>query len=199
MFSLDDGSQLHGFLEKWIFVLPLEDHAKWKEYFFSQGIDDPEYLKDMTQNSLAENVATSYHHERGYMWDPEVGTSFFAKNSQIEYDEFKKNVAQPKCDDLLAKMKYTKFTTHFEFWHQNYNDNGYHGPHDHKSSLVSGIYLLELERENTTIFYSKKDNREHSFELNNAKEGDLILFDPSIWHSVNPCDGKKISVCFNVV
>lgn len=197
MFSLHNGIQLTGFIEKWIFVLPLKDHSKWKAYFFNQGIDDPEYLKKINRNAQDENVATSYH-QRGYMWDPKVGTSFHTNSSQINYDKFAKNIVQPKCDYLLSKMRYTKFPKKFEFWHQNYNDNGYHGPHDHTGALVSGIYLLELENENTTIFYSKKDDREHAFGLNNVQEGDLILFDPTVWHSVDPCDGKKISVCFNI-
>lgn len=202
MFSLHNGIQLTGFIEKWIFVLPLKDHSKWKAYFFNQGIDDSEYLSKIynKNNNLELEAATSYL-TRGYTWDVKTGKGYnvHTEESVIKFDDFAETVVNPKCDYLLSKMRYNQHPTRIDFWHQNYNTNGYHSPHYHPNALVSGIYLLELENENTTIFYSKKDDREYSLELNTAKEGDLILFDPTIWHSVDPCDGKKISVCFNLI
>lgn len=183
MFLLDDGSQLHGFLEKWIFVQPVENHSYWKQHFFEQGIADPDYLKKYEVHNNHENL---------------VGTTFHdGKNMGMDYSHFEADEIRPRCKALLQQLQYTNPVEKFGWWHQNYIKNGYHSPHNHNGSIISGIYLVELENENTTVFYSQKDDREYSFVLNSVREGDLILFDSTAWHSVDPSDGKKISICFN--
>jgi hypothetical protein len=185
MYVLDNGDRLYGFLENWIFVQRIENHTYWKKHFLDQGIDDPEYLEKYKVHNNHENLLGTTFHE--------------GKNAGMDYSYFEAEEVVPRCKTLIEKLKYTKSVKEFCWWHQNYAEGGYHSPHSHANCLIAGIYLLELQNENTTIFYSKDKKREHSFQLNNVQEGDLILFDPKIWHSVDPSDGKKISICFNAI
>lgn len=188
MFVLDDGKALRGFLKGWIFNYKIEDHSYWKDYFFKLGIDDPEYLKShMRKDMYDENMATTYHSQVRNL------------ENYISFDHFKEKYLEQVVHDLLNKMNFKMpEQLAWQFWHQNYKEGSYHSPHDHGGSLLSGIYLLELENDNTTVFYSRDKERKEQIILDDVKEGDLILFDSKIWHSVDPCDGKKISICFNV-
>lgn len=182
MFLLNNDTQLHGFLEKWIFVEPIKDHDYWKQHFLDQKINDLEkYVKGT--DGVSQNTTTSYS---------------MIKNQNVNYDNFWKQKIKPRCEKLIKELHYKFDISKYIFWHQNYNNLGHHVPHHHGDATISGIYILELEKENTTVFYSRQENRKHSIVLDNVKEGDLILFDSTAWHSVDPCDGKKISVCFNV-
>lgn len=178
MYRLDNGDRLYGFLEKFIFVQSIENHEYWKQHFFEQGVDNG----GEDRENVHEKLITSFHN---------------GPNEGLDYSHFEESEIRPRLNELTSNLMYTKRLDRLGWWHQNYVEGGYHGPHDHKSHTISGIYILELEKENTTVFYSQNDDREYSFVLDDVKEGDLILFDSTVWHSVDPNDGKKIVLCFN--
>lgn len=102
-------------------------------------------------------------------------------------------------------------------WLNKTTENQSHHPHTHSNSIFSGVFYIKAEQSDSIKFFSKHSNQYGSTDLilpykqnyevgpytsNDfnlmVSEGDLVLFDSKLPHSVDPISTEqRISLSFN--
>ena len=102
----------------------------------------------------------------------------------------------------VNNLKTPRQSTVTEIWYNYYNTLQGQEVHNHSGSSLSGIYLLHLQEENKTVFYSHSST--NSILCNETKktteiqEGNIMLFPSHLAHYVLPCNKKRITIAFNI-
>lgn len=84
-------------------------------------------------------------------------------------------------------------------WFQQYNNSDVHNWHIHASCNISVVYFLELHNENDSTEFFDLSSRK-SFQLENVKEGDLLIFPGFIPHRTpqNKFLDRRTIIAFNL-
>jgi len=111
-----------------------------------------------------------------------------------KYGSMFQDIVRPYNENIKEFYKAEKILIN-NYWFQQYGDNGYHNFHIHPFSLLSNVYYLELENNNSTVFYDMQNKKEIKYNL---EEGDLITFPSLLPHrsQVNT-NGRKTIISYN--
>lgn len=153
-------------------------------------------------------------------WNCDCYSSFFMRNSELHInfeDEFLKTVIWDNFDKMLyelnnsiLKVPMPKSSYILDIWYNYYERGMFQELHTHESSEVpihySGIYLLDLKENNTTVFSDNNNCKLYStntfiknFQTNHIEEGNVIFFPAELMHFVNPCITNRTTISFNIV
>lgn len=170
-----------------LFIKP-EAHKRMKDSWVEAGLFDPSVVDRFIRNGeYDENLSTTYHQ----------------KEPQFDFKSFYEESLRPCLEAYFSEIPWQDLHALDDphgSWHQSYEDGGYHSVHDHHGgdTGICLIYFLHLEGENTTVFYPR-DGTPHIHSGDFVKEGCILVFSPKLLHSVDPTDGKKITICYNLV
>jgi len=169
--------------------------------------------KDIKQNLLSIihnnlNVTSGNQREK---WFCNVNTEFFNQNAS-KYLSLITNQIYPSLDQMFLELqnlssnfKVPRVSTVCNVWYNHYEVNGNQEVHSHggKDSSFSGIYIVNLNEENKTVFYSYNASMVGTGtevkQLKEAKEGDIIIFPSNLLHYVLPCEQTRDSIAFNIL
>jgi len=111
-----------------------------------------------------------------------------------KYGSMFQDIVRPYNENIKKFYKAEKILIN-NYWFQQYGDNGYHNFHIHPFSLLSNVYYLELENNNSTVFYDMQNKKEIKYNL---EEGDLITFPSLLPHkSQINTNGRKTIISYN--
>lgn len=194
-----------------IFWEEVENHQEIKNNFLPKIKDECNDEKYHTTPGKINRV----DNEIPSIWNCEVITSYFHRKQLKEQDFFTKEIIEsvikkpllnfynlPNCPTRKKPKDYVLK----EIWFNSYKPGYYQETHDHSGTTISGIYLLELNEPNTTIFlnYSPStcqyaETIRPLYETRHIKEGNVILFPSELTHSVEVCSTEKTSISFNIL
>ena len=190
-----------------LFWTEVENHEEIKKLLLPE-------IKKESKKEKYHTTPGKVHRKEGLVpqvWQCEVITSYFDAEESKEL--LKKNLTTSVIQTALKKFYSdpncpveTKPKKHNlrDIWFNVYEPGYWQEEHMHNGSTYSGIYLLELNEENTTVFkyfsssfkYSKFNNP--VYETKHIKEGNIILFPSEFLHAVKPSINYKVSISFNL-
>jgi hypothetical protein len=138
-----------------------------------------------------DGSTTTYYHQKYSYFTNDILEDIIWKPLEQMHEE--KNISKPQGYNLDA------------LWWNNYTSGGRTKVHKHERADWSGIYLLHLEESNTTTFYSQYGEAPNSGYMNqhkvmdNATEGDVIIFPSFMQHCGDVCTKNRIIVSFDVI
>ena len=138
-----------------------------------------------------DGSTTTYYHQKYSYFTNDILENIIWKPLEQMHEE--KNISKPQGYNLDA------------LWWNNYTSGGRTKVHKHERADWSGIYLLHLEEPNTTTFYSQYGEAPNSGYmnqhkvLNDAVEGDVIIFPSFMQHCGDVCTKNRIIVSFDVI
>ena len=145
-------------------------------------------------------VKTSYYD----VMESGENDSFFKYLSNLD---LLKDIVWNPMDDCISQLpflvqSYPKKSSVDSIWYNYFENGGFHEPHIHQNSFISGIYILHLEEKNPTVFFgsgSSNDSFNYFYhETDYLEEGTIVLFPSDMWHFVNSVKKKRITISFNI-
>ena len=105
-------------------------------------------------------------------------------NKDIKKNIFEKNI--------LGKFKIKNM------WFTIQGKNEGHHSHNHPKSILSGVYYFEVQRDSGGEINLELENKNITYS---PKKNDLIIFNSSVFHSVNPylSDKDRIAVAWDAI
>ena len=105
-------------------------------------------------------------------------------NKDVKKNIFKKNI--------IGKFKIKNM------WFTIQGKNEGHHSHNHPKSILSGVYYFEVQRDSGGEINLELENKKITYS---PKKNDLIIFNSSVFHSVNPYLGDKdrIAVAWDAI
>jgi hypothetical protein len=163
--------------------------------------------KELIQNIIPNLDVTKDQHKN--KWRCDLNTEFFniSEESVLKYRNLIINDIYPALDKMFEELPLVppKTSEITSIWYNYYKDNQFQEVHNHvqeyKRPNISGIYLLKLEEENQTIFYSYQSSLNgfvNPVRQIKAVEGDILLFPSHLLHYVAPCSKERITIAFNI-
>ena len=136
-------------------------------------------------------------------WNCEVYASYGKKVAFLESQELLKEVVWDSLDSCLTEAQLSRTATESRLagiWFNQYERGFFQEVHDHGDASFSGIYLIELNEPNTTSFFHQGTDcfLQETLTTGHIAEGNVIIFPSSLCHYVNPCQGKRTTISFNV-
>jgi hypothetical protein len=196
------------FPTKFVYWEKISDHQKIKE----------KYLKYI--NDDIEKNGYLYHKQIKERWHCKCISSFFSQEGffpEIKKEEFHNLIVWNPMDNMLKEMKkifnipVPKQSRILKMWFNYYEPGEWQEIHEHSNnnlptaSTYSGIYLMDLNEDNPTIFLDKHPIKcwagtsvVHTFTTENIEEGSVIIFPSELLHYVNPCLNKRITISFYI-
>jgi hypothetical protein len=147
-------------------------------------------------------------------WDCEVITTFFDRDDVKDFftQEIVEQIIGEPLDEMFVDSNFPikikpKETILTEIWYNVYKPGYSQEIHAHHGATFSGIYLLELNEPNTTVFfsntptykYNESKSMSSSFSTENIKEGNVILFPSELSHLVKKSEKFRITISFNLI
>jgi hypothetical protein len=180
---------LFEFENPFVFWTTVKGHEKIKEKLV------PRIEKD----SLNENII---HRANEFMV-----TSFYNQTYDYITDSMLKNIVWDPLEQMHVEKQIDtpKNYTLDAFWWNVYRPGGFAKVHSHAASDWSGIYLLHLEEPNQTYFYAHYGHSPNTGYMNQqkvleeAKEGDVMIFPSFMEHSFHPGTKNRITIAFDVL
>jgi hypothetical protein len=194
------------FPAKFVYWDKVKTHDKIKSKYYPRIIDH--------KNKYSEKCKT-----KNKSWNCDCITSFFMKdegpNVNFEKDFFDE-VIWNTFDEMLLNLNKSVLNVPIpiksyvrNLWYNHYTEGMHQEIHTHeKNNLTmhySGIYLLDVQEENTTVFVD--NNNCHLYDVNSGlksyqtkhiKEGNVIFFPAELMHFVNPCLKSRTTISFNI-
>lgn len=189
-----------------LFIKEVKNHKEIKEKIFS-------VIKEQSKDKEFYNYPNKVRKDSNTTWNCEVITSFFNRTDDkvknIFTEELVNELIDPVLEELFNHPKYVgkinpKKTILEEIWYNVYEPGYQQEIHDHSGATFSGIYLLELNEPNTTMFYSHSAGYDYAewpggiYLTDKIKEGNIILFPSEFLHAVKPSINHKVSISFNL-
>lgn len=189
-----------------LFIKEVENHKQIKEEIFTT-------IQEQSKDKKFYNYPNQTRKNSNSVWNCEVITSFFERDSEevksIFTEKIVNEIIDPALQELFNHPKYIgkknpKQTILEEIWYNVYEPGYSQEIHEHCGSTFSGIYLLELNEPNTTVFYAHSTNYEYAdspgslYLTDNIKEGNIIIFPSEFVHSVKESTNYRISISFNL-
>ena len=174
----------------------------------------PEHLtiKQNLQSTL-KSLYQSHHHENKYKWSKNskyqsnMCTNFnVAKQQRSWYtkSDLQAFVWNP-IDQLLSELnQQTSQCKLDDIWWNVYQKGDYAPLHNHGNYGISGVYLLQLNEPNKTVFSCntrttiKNEHDLQYYDTKHVKEGTVLLFPSQLNHSVDPAESTRMTISFNV-
>lgn len=191
--------------------------------FWTEVENHNKLKKDLLPKIKSESKKEHYHTTPGkinrrkgknpVVWYCEVITSHFdmEESENIFTEEIKSLIIEDPLkqfyDDINCPVP-IKPKKHIlkDIWFNFYEPGYWQEKHTHAGSTYSGIYILELNEKNPTVFYnysSSTFNYEKTMEpiytTTHIKEGNVLLFPSEFVHSVNVCSNQRATISFNIV
>lgn len=184
----------------------------------------PEH-KDIKDNYLSklhwDADAYGPFYRKKNKWNCNVTSSYFNASHPVPQfldDHFYNTVVWKPFDNMLEVMKdkiglpsptSSKITS---LWYNKYIGGEWQEIHNHcppagstQPQQYSGIYLMELDEPNSTIFYESNtpsafnsSGSALSYTTSDFEEGTVIIFPSELEHYVNPCVNNRVTVSFNI-
>ena len=171
-----------------IFWTKVNNHKKIKDTLVP-------IIKTISNNDnstvTVDGSTTTYYHQTYSYFTSDMIDDIILK--PIEQMHTEKNLNRPLRFHLDA------------LWWNNYTSGGRTKVHKHQHADWSGIYLLHLEEPNTTTFYSQYGEAPNIGYMNqhkvmdNAVEGDVMIFPSFMQHCADVCTKNRIIVSFDVI
>jgi hypothetical protein len=197
------------FPAQFIYWSSVKNHSKIKEKYY------PLILKNKNEygSKFIETV--------NKRWNCDCYSSFFSpKDTKNIFDnDFLNEVIWDPFDEMLDE--FIKFPINLpipipkqsnisDIWYNHYDKGMYQEVHNHspnnKVVHFSGIYLMELNEDNTTTFVYKNECKLYSsvsnifnYKTKHIGEGNVIIFPSELLHYVNPSLKSRTTVSFNIV
>jgi len=141
-------------------------------------------------------------------WNCKVKTTF---NSVVDFlwdDYFQNSVIWNPLDQMLEKVDLYQYPVRSfvrEIWTNLYKYGEFQEVHDHVGNarnIFSGIYIIDQKGDNKTSFihnnYGILDNQVHTKDMDDIKEGTVIIFPSNLLHYVNPVEDDRCTISFNI-
>jgi hypothetical protein len=167
----------------------------------------------------ADSYGTYYRKKN--LWNCNVTSSYFNETHSVPQfldNNFYNEVVWKPFDNMLEKLgekinlptpSTSKITS---LWYNKYIGGEWQEMHNHlppqgdpQPQQYSGIYLLDLNEPNSTIFYENNpvsafntDGHAVNFKTDDFEEGSVIIFPSELEHYVNPCVNNRMTVSFNI-
>ena len=190
-----------------LFWTEIENHQQLKEELkpkiLEQSSDMKFYNKPMQLRKPGDST-----------WNCEVITSYFdreSSNSLFTKDILYSIISKP-LDDLFLEekcpmMNKPKNTYISEIWYNVYREGYEQEIHAHHGATLSGIYILELNEPNTTMFFSHNTSFAYcgdtkfmgAYKTDHIKEGNVLLFPSEFMHCVKKSTKSRITISFNLL
>ena len=179
---------IHEFNAPFVFWTKVNNHKKIKDTLVP-------IIKTISNNdnstvTVDGSTTTCYHQTYSYFTSDMIDDIIL---KPIEQMHTEKNLNRPLRFHLDA------------LWWNNYTSGGRTKVHKHQHADWSGIYLLHLEEPNTTTFYSQYGEAPNIGYMNqhkvmdNAVEGDVMIFPSFMQHCADACTKNRIIVSFDVI
>jgi hypothetical protein len=180
----------HIFPSEFIFWAKAKNHLANKDFLYGTIMNSLDKTKD----------AHAKH------WRCNVNTEFFAgSDTCVKYIDLVVNDVYPALDCMFKELpiKTPKSSRVTNIWYNYYEQGHNQEIHSHiPNSNLSGIYLLQLEEKNKTVFYSYNSSicglSSPVKQLIEAEEGDIIIFPSVLLHYVMPCEKPRATIAFNI-
>ena len=164
-------------------------------FYYVHSLSTHKYLKDILLNSISDFVENNCLVSEGQNisntdWNIDSSLerewfNIFIKNNGEEIIDIYQNIYK----NLDVSNKNIEITN---WWFQQYENNAYHGWHNHPESSFSNVYYLELPDQNeATELFSEGNNENITID---AKEGDLVIFPGYIPHRAKNTSNKRRTV-----
>lgn len=187
-------SHLHLFPARFVYTETIQNHTQIKETLLpliqGHSLTIPTNKGSYYQRS---GTLTSYFDASNFLM---VLLESCGLTKNIVWDPFDRMLAHP---DL--KLARTPFESRISsIWYNIYSSGSFHHPHTHLGDAsFCGIYLLDLQESNNTLFYqSGIPSMEHTHSTEDLKEGSIILFPADLIHSVYEVKHPRTSIAFNI-
>ncbi len=153
-------------------------------------------------------------------WNCDCYSSFFMRDNNLHVnfeDDFLNDVIWETFDKMLYDLNKSilnvpipKNSYILDLWYNNYTKGMFQEIHNHEGNNItihySGIYLLDLKENNTTVFIDNTHCKLYdtssgfkNFKTDHITEGNVIFFPSELMHFVNPCFTDRTTVSFNIV
>jgi len=172
-------------------------------FVFSQKVENHTQIK----SQLLPKIIEEYNHNKSkedYFWsktsETKMITSYHNTSPDFYDDFFYENVIFKPFSDLVNQinLKISSDCSLEKIWWNVYHKNDYADVHNHGPEKVSGVYLLNLNEKNTTVFLTKNECSFQTHDTDYAKEGEVLLFPSNLLHYVRPSKTRRITISFNI-
>lgn len=189
-------------------------------FIYWDKVSDHQEIKEKYLPLILE---TNSKVEKRNKWRCEVTTSYMNDdiNNTLFDDHFIQTVVWKKFDEFLENkpphISIPKESYIQNIWYNYYTPGQYQEIHQHLSAhnivtekglisqLFSGIYLIDLQEKNKTVFYqpgplpSMPTPESYTITTEHIEEGNVIFFPSSTPHYVLPCENPRVTISFNIV
>ena len=156
-------------------------------------------------------------YDKNNTWACQVTSSFFngSDTSPIFDTNFYNSVVWDCLDKMLEELSKKLYlpvpieSRISRIWYNKYDPGSWQEIHDHSpcfnyGETFSGIYLLDLNESNGTVFYQQSKLRcfsqeySHRIFTDHIEDGCVILFPSELAHYVKPSVNSRTTVSFNI-
>jgi hypothetical protein len=180
------------------------------DFVYWSKVKNHDHIKESLLPIIYNNLSATDNNQQG-KWLCDVNTEFFDSDCS-KYLSLITDAVYPALDkmfielkNLIPDLRIPKTSTVLSIWYNHYEINGNQEIHAHGivESTFSGIYILNLNEENKTVFFSYNTSivqtADPTKQLKEAKEGDIIIFPSNLLHYVLPCEQSRDSIAFNIL
>lgn len=176
------------------------------EFIYWNRYDGHKAIKDELQPLILENLEKTKDAVKD-KWLCNLNTEFFDPSMDpSKYQKLVTEAVYPNLDQMFAETRILppKRSQVTNIWYNYYEAGQQQELHTHAAAntTISGVYILHLEEQNQTVFYSQMASLGRFIEpvkrLVEAEEGCVILFPSHLLHYVLPCSKPRITVAFNI-
>jgi hypothetical protein len=193
-------SNLHIFPSQFVYWEKIKNHEEIKNFLLPKIKEHSHSLftlmsEDKIKSCEQQKCKTSYF----------VNDHFLEKIFK-EYD-YENDIIWNPIDNMLNRKdlnisRYPSESNIRNLWYNIYSPGGNHKVHTHgNDSGFSGIYILDLNEKNTTIFENFGGNTylDHRFDTKHIEEGCVVIFPRNLLHYVNPSLKNRVTISFNIL
>ena len=181
------------------------NHQFLTDFVFWDSVPNHQQNKDILLPLIMQNLEKTKGMQKG-AWLCEVNTEFFANpESYQKYIGLIVNCIYPALDNMFKEMPMLqpKVSKVRNIWYNYYQEGHTQEIHSHSNkSTFSGIYVLNADEVNKTVFYSYGASLlgyiKEAKQLTEVKEGDIVLFPSNLLHYVLPCEKERVTIAFNI-
>lgn len=174
----------------------------------------PAVSHEAIKNDLLPKVQDRYALTKGSVenrWLCKVNTEMFHQD-HYKYRKLIEEGVYPALDKLFTELPFQNkpaASTVVDVWYNHYDIGFNQELHTHipyatnaQAPNLSGVYYLELDEPNNTVFYSYDavfaGFSQPAFRATDIKEGDIVLFPSKLMHYVLPATASRTTIAFNI-
>ena len=176
-----------------IFYCDLPNHTEIKEIYYPELLN----IFDQDRDDLYKKS-----------WNCKVLTTHSFEIEILREKLFLDSVVWKPLDQMLTEVDLNVYPTNSRIqgiWANFYEKDFFQEVHDHvgvNGCHFSGIYIIDQNGDNKTSFIHNNfgilDNQIHTKNMDDIKEGTVLIFPSNLLHYVNPTDSKRCTISFNI-